>query len=356
MNLMDILRKQESLLVETLNDDVDVKIDPEGTKNTGDWYNNKNKIDDRYSGIHDQATQPKTHDLDDTLTSVPYKEKECISRVKYHIKSCFVTHPRLLSLFLLYRSTWPRILALLDVFTDIQVTIDLYQADERYLMLFSLSLLFISFSFIILWSVSLRFIDTFLQKTKTNSCSTITHACVVLYLFPPFGCILISLYELYHVFYDIYLGFYSFFKGEILIIDKKNSKKTAFKQFRRIVEFFGESIPQLMLQTYMFYAKISVESFDLILSMCISSFHLLYNLYKLNQEAKFHGMSFVQYSISVLHLGMSFAFILFLRLLVCIGSSAIALNAAIALNPVTHAPLYYFALKIKITQDLILVF
>ena len=66
---------------------------------------------------------------------------------------------------------------------------------------------------------------------------------------------------------------------------------------------FAHSIPQLLIQTYMFAYEIKVNERDLIISIIVSSIHLFYNLYQLRKEAKYHGMTFVQYSISVLHLG-----------------------------------------------------
>ena len=49
-----------------------------------------------------------------------------------------------------------------------------------------------------------------------------------------------------------------------------------------------------------------VNSFDLFVSLGISLFNLCFHLYKLRREARFHGMSFVDYAISVLQLGMLF--------------------------------------------------
>ena len=63
-------------------------------------------------------------------------------------------------------------------------------------------------------------------------------------------------------------------------------------------------IPELMLQIYMFIAGVKVNPFDLYLSIAVSTFHLIYNLYKLYKDAKYNGLSFAKYSISVLHLGM----------------------------------------------------
>ena len=52
------------------------------------------------------------------------------------------------------------------------------------------------------------------------------------------------------------------------------------------------------------YGIKGVDEADLFLSLGISVFTLVYNLYKLYWRARFHGMSFVEYAISVLQLGM----------------------------------------------------
>ena len=263
----------------------------------------------------DDEQKSHVHSPPSNTIALPYKQDKCHSYISYRLKSFFVTNDRLLSLALLYQSVGPRILSLIDIYTDIQVTMDLYNSKQKYSALFGLSLIFISFSFIMLWSVSLRLIDKFIDiKTqKSGIINKLIHhnraskmifdVLLLLYLFPPLGCLLVTLYEIWYLLYDVYLGVKSFIKGEILIIDK-NLERRALKQFRRIVEFFGESIPELILQIYMFIFKIKVSPFDLYLSIFVSTFHLIYNLYKLRQEAKYNGLSFAQYSISVLHLGM----------------------------------------------------
>ena len=44
--------------------------------------------------------------------SLPYKQDKCFSKFKYHLKSWIVTNPRLFSLYLLYKSMWPRALVI----------------------------------------------------------------------------------------------------------------------------------------------------------------------------------------------------------------------------------------------------
>ena len=80
----------------------------------------------------------------------------------------------------------------------------------------------------------MRFIDNFIEKYSKNINSHLyffLRIFLISYLFPPFGCVFVSFYELYHILYDMYLGIYSFINGEILIIDKIDSQRTAFKQF-----------------------------------------------------------------------------------------------------------------------------
>ena len=241
----------------------------------------------------------------------PYKAgRNCgASYFFWKVESLLVTHPRLLAIWMLYLSIWPRALVLLDMVTDCLVAKQLYENDHA--ELFTVSCLVISFPFICVWLVSLRFvqkfannIDIFKNYSQTrgggnssssngdyisvgNSSSTslssssnnnlfggnssdggmssstmqpmyfkiISRLCchshkminffLFLYLFPPIGCFVVSLYEAAWVFYDVYLGLKSFFKGTILIIDK-DKQTTAIKQFRKVTEFFGESIPQVV--------------------------------------------------------------------------------------------------------------
>ena len=69
------------------------------------------------------------------------------------------------------------------------------------------------------------------------------------------------------------------------------------------IEFFGESLPQTVLQSYMFYAGVNINQADLIISLSVSVFNLFYNYYQIRKRAKFHGMSITEYGISVLQLG-----------------------------------------------------
>ena len=63
---------------------------------------------------------------------------------------------------------------------------------------------------------------------------------LLFYLFPPCGCTIVTIYEVLWVFWDISVGFYSFLTGTILLIDKDEELKS-IKNFRKVIEFFGES-------------------------------------------------------------------------------------------------------------------
>ena len=70
----------------------------------------------------------------------------------------------------------------------------------------------------------------------------------------------------------------------------------------------GESIPQTIIQVYIFFElqdldeKIVNES-DLYLSLAVSIINLIYNLIKLKSEANYHCMGLAPYALSVLQLG-----------------------------------------------------
>ena len=235
--------------------------------------------------------------------SFPYKPGSLWSKMKYHCKSIIVTNPRLFSLFLLYKSTAPRILALIDMYTDAAIALSLYTLNET--LLFSLSLLLLSFPFMIIWVTSLRFIQKYVNDKQIGANYGIClNLFLVLYLFPPIGCIIAGISEIVFVFYDFYIGVTSFIKGKIMLIDK-DKEISSMKQFRRIIEFAGESSPQLLLQLYMFVnlKDIKIVESDLIVSIIVSLINLIYNIYRLHKEAKFHCMTIVTYALSVLQLG-----------------------------------------------------
>ena len=196
---------------------------------------------------------------------LPYRPESYLSTAAYHIKTLFVSNPRLFTIYLLWGSIGPRILIIIDLLTDIGVAIQLF--EFKFTTLFSLSLLFLSFPFMMVWMSSLRFCQRFIQtrlkkhnnnvlkillkNTKNKQLIKLKNSekankiayglfniCLILYLFPPIGCVLVTLYELLYVCYDCIHGALSFFKGEIMIVNK-NAEVESFKQFRKAIEFFG---------------------------------------------------------------------------------------------------------------------
>lgn len=114
------------------------------------------------------------YDLIDEPIPLPYKRNKCWSKFEYYLKTMIVVNPRTYSLYLLYSSVWPRALTMVDVFTDINIAIQLYIASyeanasieqrKQAIMLFMLSCMFISFPFIMVWAVSLRFIQKMIHN------------------------------------------------------------------------------------------------------------------------------------------------------------------------------------------------
>ena len=150
------------------------------------------------------------------------------------------------------------------------------------------------------WTASLRFVHRYLlrnyqQKQHVSKCQkTVFNAFLICYLFPPVGCLLMSLLEIYWVFYDVFKGLFYFITGKILIINT-DPQITAMKQFRKVIEFFGESFPQLILQLYIYYSGSNyIDTFSLLISITISAFNFAYNLYQLYHESQFHGMTIAE--------------------------------------------------------------
>ena len=270
----------------------------------------------------------------------PYKNSK-YSYLKYLFESFVAMNPRLYSLWLLYCNMWPRILVFIA---------ELYISNQT--GLFAISCLIIVFPFFSVWMVSLRFIQMYLNEIQNESqnqnnnnnnnknnnndqshknkikrsvldglfpswadCGVVGKLCncinlrnprvlnVLLwfYLFPPIGCLLVTIFELFWVLNDVYVGLYSFSTGKILLIDK-NQTITSIKQFRKVIE----TLAQTLIQIYMFAAGTDVNDVNLGISLGVSLFNLIYNCNKLRKEAKFQEMSFASYVISVLQLGKCF--------------------------------------------------
>ena len=110
-----------------------------------------------YTILDDSISQGKV-DIDATLPT-PYTTGKACSlfyKLYYLIESLIVVNPRLYSLWLLYRSVFPRALVLVDMVTDVLVAYQLFVKDQT--ALFALSCLFIVFPFYMVWNTSLRYL------------------------------------------------------------------------------------------------------------------------------------------------------------------------------------------------------
>ena len=209
--------------------------------------------------------------LEEEKAPLPYKEDSFISKLYYYFKTLFVSNPRLFTLWLLWNNVGPRILVIIDLITDIGVVVQLY--GKKHIGLFSLSCIFLSFPFTIVWIASLRFLQRFITSNKKKSnwfykylikennnnknnkfMAGLMNTLLLLYLFPPIGCVVVTIYELCFVFYDVINGIFCFIFGKIMIIDK-NDEIQSFKKFRKAIELFGETLPQVMyyILYYMLY-------------------------------------------------------------------------------------------------------
>eukprot|EP01083_Nonionella_stella_P018809 52301_1 len=248
----------------------------------------------------------KTTLMSSATLIIPYNKKNCLSILFYYIKSSIVRNPRLYSFWLLYCSIWPRLLVILDMYTDMIVAKDLYESNIENIntaesaILYMLACVFIIFPFMMVWTASLRFVQKSIKDTAHQTFAVNTF--LILYLFPPVGCLMMTCLEIYWVIHDITRGIYFFIGGKILILNK-DPQITAIKQFRKVIEFFGESLPQLLLQSYIFInGSDYVNTTSLVLSLFISAFSFAYNLSRLYRESKLHGMSVAEYALSLLQL------------------------------------------------------
>eukprot|EP01084_Bolivina_argentea_P170283 295075_1 len=280
-------------------------------------YNKEHEIEERnnndyaiFPALHKQNTLLKNMRDDDPLP-LPYAN-DCWHTFKYNVESFCVIHPRIYALYLLFLTTWPRLLVVLDMYTDSVVAFELYKGNER--IWFMLSCLFITAPFILVWSASLRFIQLyvsklFFEKNNKSSLQWLVNICLMIYIFPPIGSICIALAELFWVIADLFYGIKAFVLGTGLI----NTAKTeiqAIKSYRRAVEVFAESVPQTLLQLYIVirlqqsedssYQGVTVDS--LYQSFIVTLINLCYNVYKFKSEAQLHGMAWSEYALSVLQL------------------------------------------------------
>eukprot|EP01084_Bolivina_argentea_P125032 221561_1 len=292
-----------------------------------------------YGSNHDMKYDPiKVIDIDEEDLPLPYK-KGCFHKTKFRFKTFLIIHPRIYALYLLFIQTWPRILLVFDMYTDLVVAYELYQGEQR--VWFMLSSLFFVLPFILVWFASLRFIQLYVQKLydkldvhsdkstnniiksknniysklkkKSSLIHTVINIFLMIYMFPLIGSLFMAVAEVMWIISDVFHGFKAFVFGTGLI-ETENRQIKAMKSYRRTVEVFSESVPQSLLQFYIFirlsimeqttenasYQGVSQNA--LYLSFGVSMVNLGYNFYRFKKEAQLHGMSWSEYSLSVLQL------------------------------------------------------
>eukprot|EP01083_Nonionella_stella_P008857 25630_1 len=299
--------------------------DEDGLKNQS--YDEKNVIDSISPPppIPKQKSWLRNMDIEDALPT-PYKNT-LVSKTKYHVISFLVTHPRIYALYLLFETTWPRGLVLVDMYTDYLVARALYDGQER--IWFMLSSLFIVLPFVLVWSVSLRFLQSNIQKQFDKLLSSkhrpliqfISSVFLMIYIFPLVGALLMATVEVFWVIGDIFRGIKAFIFGTGLI-DTENRNIKSLKSYRRAVQVLAESVPQTILQLYIFIRLTFSSETDhnvghtentedyfqgvginaLTISFGVSLLNLVYNVYKFKSEAQLHGMTWAEYALSVLQL------------------------------------------------------
>eukprot|EP01084_Bolivina_argentea_P208565 355538_1 len=272
-----------------------------------------NSLEKAHEQKYDSSQQIDEEDEDyDKALPLPYDDG-CFQKFKYKITSFLVIHPRIYALYLLWISTWPRALAIVDIYTDIVVAYELYSGYDR--VWFFFSGLFIILPFVLVWSASLRFIqakiNTLFKKTNNSAwIHAIVNVFLLFYMFPLVGSFFIVLFEIYWVISDIFSALKAFILGTGLI-DTEDRQVKAMKSYRRAVEVFAESVPQAILQLYIFIrlnglteisqGRIPINN-ALYISFIVSMVNLCYNFYRFKSDAQLHGMAWSEYALSVLQL------------------------------------------------------
>ena len=174
---------------------------------------------------------------DPNSLKLPYRPHKCESRLNYQWTTFLVTHPRIHSLFLLWRGSYPRLLVFFDIYTDATVAYSLYSNNESFL--FMLSSLLIATPFIVIWSSSLRFVQRFLSKHNINEnwhpvMSLLFNICLFLYILPPIGAFLMFFIEIGWIIKDVKHTLKSFINGSsTILIESNDNEWMALKAYRR---------------------------------------------------------------------------------------------------------------------------
>ena len=219
-----------------------------------------------------------TAELEEIPLRSPYDRNSLISVVSYHLETFLVVNPRIHSLFLLVKSTAPRLLVCLDVYTDFLVALSLYHNNES--LLFMISCILIATPFLIVWNSSLRIIQRWLSN-HTGTRHLLLNCFLFFYIVPPIGSLIMFFIELGWIFLDLIDCLRSICLGTSeVLIESSDSELMALKEYRRGIEMFGESIPQTIVQCYiMFFSNtIEVDEFELSLSIFASVLNLIYSL------------------------------------------------------------------------------
>ena len=261
-------------------------------------------------------------------TSSPGKEYNFFvkhkKRYKKFVKNQIARHAKMYTIWysIVYNLFYKRCFVLWDMYTDIVIAYQLYLSNE--IIWFALSSLFIATPFMINWVMSLRIVDKEIINNGiiTNKyISRIVKFLIPLYLFPIFGATMLFIIEIVLVFYDIIGAFVSLFKGTSFEtgFQSKYEKYISFKYYRKQIETFGESLPQVLLQLYIFIVinysnynnnsnasdtrnTIDIKMFDLVLSLITGVIHLSLNFYSFYSESKHHGIKWYEYALSILQL------------------------------------------------------
>ena len=153
-----------------------------------------------------------------------------------------MTHPRIHSLILLWRGSYPRLIAFFDMYTDATVAYSLYQNNEA--LLFMISSLLIATPFIVIWSSSLRFVQRYLSEHNINEyyhpiLSTLLNIFLSLYILPPIGALVMFFVEIFWIIKDVMHTIKAFISGNsAMLIESDDSQLIALRSYRRGISMY----------------------------------------------------------------------------------------------------------------------
>lgn len=121
------------------------------------------------------------------------------------------------------------------MYTDSVICYELYTGNEK--VWFMASCLFICLPFMLIWNASLRFIQQYIehfvsklgQNRNSKYIKGLINICLVLYMFPPIGTLLIVIYEIYGIMMEIHNGIKAFILGTGLV-DAADRQTKAMKK------------------------------------------------------------------------------------------------------------------------------